>query len=440
MKRHIKFPLFMKNDVPIRTLEELRDNFDIEGLLVNYANGKLAIWLRDRYYDDLSEEISKLNQSSKEFTQKLCKLLGIDFKKVVVPKNNVDLNKLSEIDKRKKRISQYTSDKTVIENENIVAFDQDEFDSLIEKNAKKVYLIGKEFNLPHISSDLEIIGVDNSTVYITDKVRFALQGRTVNVKNGNLKFKESNGLSYDVISNQEELDRAIKDKSKDKIYLCGKEFYIRNISRKIYFCAVSIVVDLKIKKTELDKCKELNCGFEHLNIKRVSPVYDVNKVNDIVTFGKNDKYGILNWRVVENFNDRVVLILDETIYYGGRFQNHSDSNNDYNNWGESDLRKYLNNDFYCSSFSDYEKKYILNSETEGIKDKVVIPSYGYVKRLIKNKVENLFDRYITSTRVIESSTYMYAANADLSKHYKHSTNINAIDYDSPFRPMITLKK
>ena len=121
----------MKNDVPIRTLEELRDNFDIEGLLVNYANGKLAIWLRDRYYDDLSEEVAKLNQSSKDFTQKLCELLGIDSKKVIVPKNNVDLNKLSKIYERKKRISQYTSDKTVIENENIVAFDKDEFYSMI---------------------------------------------------------------------------------------------------------------------------------------------------------------------------------------------------------------------------------------------------------------------------------------------------------------------
>lgn len=439
MKRHIKFPLFMKNDVPIRTLEELRDNFDIESLLVNYANGKLAIWLRDRYYDDLSEEVAKLNRSSKDFTQKLCELLGIDPKKVVVPKNNVDLNKLSKIYERKKRISQYTSDKTIIENENIVAFDQNELDSLIEKNAKKVYLIGKEYNLPLIGSDLEIIGVDNSTVYITDKIRFALQERKVNVKNGNLKFKESNGLSYDVISNQEELDRAIKDKSKDKIYLYGKEFYIRNICRKIDFCGVNIVVDLKIKKTELNKCKELNCGFEHLSIKRVSPVYDV-KVNDIVTFGKNDEFGILNWRVVENFNDRVVLILDETINYTGRFQNHCDSNNKYNNWVESDLRKYLNNDFYCASFSDYEKKYILNSETEGIKDKVVIPSFGYVRRLINNKVENLFDEYMTSTRVIESSTYMYAANADLCRHYKHSTNINTVVNNIPFRPMITLKK
>lgn len=438
MKRHIKFPLFMKNDIPIRTLEELRDNFDIESLLVNYANGKLAIWLRDRYYDDLSEEVSKLNKSSKDFSQKLCKLLGIDSKKVFVPKNNVNLNQLSEIDKRKKRINQYTSDKTVIENESIVAFDQNQFDSLIGKNVKKVYLIGKEFDLPHISNDLEIIGVDNPTLYITDKIRFALQERKVNVKNGNLKFKESNGLSYDVISNQEELDIAIKDKSKDKIYLYGKEFYIRNICRKIDFCGVSIAVTLKINKTELDKCKDLNCDFEHLAIRWASPVYDV-KVNDIITFGKNKKFGILNWRVVENLNDRVVLILDKTIYLN-KFQKHCDSNNEYNNWVESDLRKYLNNDFYFSAFNCDEEKYILNSKTEGIIDKVVIPSYGYVKRLINDKVENLFDRYITSTRIIGSSTYMYAANADLSKHYKHSTNINTVNENCPFRPMITLKK
>ena len=47
---------------------------------------------------------------------------------------------------------------------------------------------------------------------------------------------------------------------------------------------------------------------------------------------------------------------------------------------------------------------------------------------------------MTSTRVIESSTYMYAANADLRRHYKHSTNINTVVNNIPFRPMITLKK
>ncbi len=47
MARKIRFPLRMKNGAEVRTLEELRENFDLESVLGYYTDGKLQTWLAD---------------------------------------------------------------------------------------------------------------------------------------------------------------------------------------------------------------------------------------------------------------------------------------------------------------------------------------------------------------------------------------------------------
>ena len=41
MAKKIKFPLEMKDGVMVRTIEELRENFDVEKLVEHYESGKL---------------------------------------------------------------------------------------------------------------------------------------------------------------------------------------------------------------------------------------------------------------------------------------------------------------------------------------------------------------------------------------------------------------
>ena len=49
MARKIRFPLKMKNGAEVRTLDELKENFDLESVLGYFADGKLSTWLADRY-------------------------------------------------------------------------------------------------------------------------------------------------------------------------------------------------------------------------------------------------------------------------------------------------------------------------------------------------------------------------------------------------------
>lgn len=52
----IKFPLKMKNDIEVRDLEGLKENFDIKKVVGYFLDGKLLKWLEARYYE---EELEK---------------------------------------------------------------------------------------------------------------------------------------------------------------------------------------------------------------------------------------------------------------------------------------------------------------------------------------------------------------------------------------------
>ena len=62
----INFPLILKNNVKVRSIEELRENFDIEKIMEYYCNGKLLQWLERRYYDEIAEKIKALSQNNEK--------------------------------------------------------------------------------------------------------------------------------------------------------------------------------------------------------------------------------------------------------------------------------------------------------------------------------------------------------------------------------------
>ena len=68
----------MANGVKVRTIEELRENFDLEMILGYYVDGKLILWLSDRYYDNQVTEIKQIDSNQPEFVCKLCRILGVD--------------------------------------------------------------------------------------------------------------------------------------------------------------------------------------------------------------------------------------------------------------------------------------------------------------------------------------------------------------------------
>ena len=60
-RRLIKFPLKMKNGAEVRSLEELRENADVESIMKYYFSGQLGLWCRAFGYTDFSEQLEDVN-------------------------------------------------------------------------------------------------------------------------------------------------------------------------------------------------------------------------------------------------------------------------------------------------------------------------------------------------------------------------------------------
>jgi len=79
MAKKERFPLEMADNAQVKSLEELREHFDLASVLRFYTNGKLLEWLSDRYYEDEADKVKSLNSSSTDFKKQLCEILGISY-------------------------------------------------------------------------------------------------------------------------------------------------------------------------------------------------------------------------------------------------------------------------------------------------------------------------------------------------------------------------
>lgn len=165
MVKKIKFPLELANGAQVRSLEELQENFDLEKIISYYMNGKLLIWLKDRYYDDKAEEISELDIKDKDFKQKICSIFGRKYEVA----QNIDIARLEERSNRISELKKYTDNRDIIDNIDKVAFNQEELDNLLHENVNIIYLCGKQFVIPLNEENVTYFGVNNPTVIIKSK-------------------------------------------------------------------------------------------------------------------------------------------------------------------------------------------------------------------------------------------------------------------------------
>lgn len=74
----VKFQLEMGGE-KVRTLEQLREHFDIFEGMEYVENGKLVKWLKSRGEDELAETVSALDPQGTDCPKKLWRVLGIAF-------------------------------------------------------------------------------------------------------------------------------------------------------------------------------------------------------------------------------------------------------------------------------------------------------------------------------------------------------------------------
>lgn len=78
MAKTIKFNLIC-DDKPVRTLEDIQDNFSIEDVLKYYQNGLLLRWLNVRGYEAEAKKVSEINATEDlEIIKELIKIFGVE--------------------------------------------------------------------------------------------------------------------------------------------------------------------------------------------------------------------------------------------------------------------------------------------------------------------------------------------------------------------------
>lgn len=144
MAKKVRFPLEMRDGVMVRTLHELTEHFDLKKALEYAENGKLETWLRDRRCAEMADEVQKLDISDAKAGQKLCE---------------------------------------IIFSVGAVAFGQDDLYDILDEGKDKIYLLGKEFEIPLEDDNVTYIGLNNPVILVNSKEVVDWKGKGIQIKN-----------------------------------------------------------------------------------------------------------------------------------------------------------------------------------------------------------------------------------------------------------------
>ena len=174
MARKIRFGLNMPEKQNIRTLEELKQYFDLQAVLEYYFNNKLTEWLNDRGYASIAEQLNALDRDKDDFEENVCKIFGAQYKAEAA--GAVTAEDVEALVDRKEEIRKYTDDVNILENAGNVAFNQAELNALVKgDNSKTVYLLGKEFILTAKYKNKTYIGLNTPMVKFIDVPEVTLE-------------------------------------------------------------------------------------------------------------------------------------------------------------------------------------------------------------------------------------------------------------------------
>lgn len=189
MARKIRFPLKMKDGADVRTLEELREHFDLESVLGYFTDGKLQTWFEDRYYDEKAQKTAELSADMPDLNAKLCDIIGVEYS---AEADDTDFEALQRRNEKLRVLREVTDNQEILNNVDAVAFDQDELFDILDDAPDVIYLYGDKFSIPYAKSGIIYIGVNNPEVLLEKSAKEYKENEIVfqNVRNDDLLTDE----------------------------------------------------------------------------------------------------------------------------------------------------------------------------------------------------------------------------------------------------------
>ena len=179
MAKKIKFALEMANGAKVRTIEDLRDSFDLEKAISYFLDGKLLEWLQDRYYEPEVKAVQSLDSDSPDFKQKLCDALGVAYQG-----EDVSLEEIEEENTKRAKLKQLTSDEEIISHAHDTAFSQEDLANLLDAGTETIYLCGEEFHIPLQQEHRHYIGViGEPQIHIATESMDELEAKDITFEN-----------------------------------------------------------------------------------------------------------------------------------------------------------------------------------------------------------------------------------------------------------------
>ncbi len=164
MAKKIKFPLRMTDGTDVRTLEELKEHFDLKSVLEYYTSGKLLTWLKDRYCDIEAGKLSALSAENPDFRKQLCEIFGISLEEE--QHQEIDMELIRRRNEKKEELLKVTSDAELLQNIDSVALNQEDLYDCLDSGIKKIYLVSDIFTVPLSVPDMEYIGINGASAVI----------------------------------------------------------------------------------------------------------------------------------------------------------------------------------------------------------------------------------------------------------------------------------
>ena len=167
-----RFVLEMADGTKVRDLDALKEHFDVESVEKYFHDGKLLIWLEDRYYDDEADSVRAINGNDAYLAAKLCKIFDVE-----TPE---DIERRIE---RLNRLKNYTDDEKILANVDKVAFDQEDLADLLDADTNEIYLCDNRFSIPLRVKNKNYIGISKAVAVIRSDKPVDFEALNIGFKN-----------------------------------------------------------------------------------------------------------------------------------------------------------------------------------------------------------------------------------------------------------------